>query len=384
MAGLPLVTMLALQLALIGAHGGKAEAEHAQANQASATTSRAVLGNETFDGCLPTCRWMCSEPECPATCTPQCLKPKCEHKCKELHVGHSNCTIRCEKPECEVRCIRKTCKGGPCPKCENVCQVPRCQSVCTPTAPECTPSCDPPSCTWICKKPKDGCPKPKCQLVCGSASGEGGGLLPSLGTDVESQEACFRSRHGQDQRKAAEGRAGEAAEKQRETVGRRECCTCEHLRNLHAAYKEASSTQNNANSASVRAAHKGGKHHSGSHHSSSSHHHNNHNHKSDMHSFPSFLEVHHEFQFRLQNKLKQNLECCPCSSAETNIAKSDLSPMRLTMEPEVRVVARFRELLPAEDEGHDVKAAMREISGEAEDNIYVNPNYVKQKLVALE
>eukprot|EP00472_Partenskyella_glossopodia_P014128 CAMPEP_0197530174 /NCGR_PEP_ID=MMETSP1318-20131121/30952_1 /TAXON_ID=552666 /ORGANISM="Partenskyella glossopodia, Strain RCC365" /LENGTH=364 /DNA_ID=CAMNT_0043085891 /DNA_START=304 /DNA_END=1400 /DNA_ORIENTATION=- len=211
-----------------------------------------------------------------------------------------------------------------------------------------------------------------------------GGSAAKSGTDVESQEACFRSRHGQDQRKAAEGRAGEAAEKQRETVGRRECCTCEHLRNLHAAYKEASSTQNNANSASVRAAHKGGKHHSGSHHSSSSHHHNNHNHKSDMHSFPSFLEVHHEFQFRLQNKLKQNLECCPCSSAETNIAKSDLSPMRLTMEPEVRVVARFRELLPAEDEGHDVKAAMREISGEAEDNIYVNPNYVKQKLVALE
>jgi len=138
--------------------------------QSGRLLSHAVYGNETFDGCLPRCRWSCEEPECPAQCEPHCMKPKCEHKCQAVRGG--NCTVRCEKPDCEVRCFKSTCTSGPCPKCENVCLKPKCQTVCTSQPPVCKPSCQQPECTWMCEKPKE-CSKPKCQLKCGKSIGIG-------------------------------------------------------------------------------------------------------------------------------------------------------------------------------------------------------------------
>lgn len=116
--------------------------------------------------CMPVCSWRCSNPTCSETCEPECDAPRCDTRCDDITITKDTpgCAFNCAQPSCAVVCPEAGCAGGTCPKCNAVCDDPKCKLECS-TLQKCREVCEEPTCRWKCKKP-DVCPEPQCSMSC--------------------------------------------------------------------------------------------------------------------------------------------------------------------------------------------------------------------------
>lgn len=101
------------------------------------------------------CRWMCDDPVCKAECFPACKPSRCQVQCLEGH------TCTGVVPTCSTQPLNvlEQLPSENCP----VAEV-RCNAL-PASCSGCQPLCEPPECSWICRKP-GVCRAPTCQLAC--------------------------------------------------------------------------------------------------------------------------------------------------------------------------------------------------------------------------
>jgi len=223
----------------------------------------AHLGGATM--CHPQCKWQCDDPSCPAVCHPVCERPKCEMRCEETTCAR--CTVNCERPVCSIRCPKDHCEKEACPKCESVCAPASCHTQCQAPAPSCSPVCEELSCASKCVKPTN-CAKPKCELQCEKAACEEAvACNPAI-------TACAAA--------ASSSAVGAVTLPVVLSSGASSvngpCCPCDGM-NLQVAINNANYNANATRNHVVLRAPK-----------------------------PTFLELHHEMQFRSDAAYP----CCPC------------------------------------------------------------------------